>query len=55
MTIFIKRSLIANEVATENFLVEEKHDIPVVCIAVKDSDMFGYEEGIYAKHTSFLT
>lgn len=37
-----------SEVTTENYLIEEQHSIPVVCISVDPDEFFGYENGIYA-------
>ena len=37
-----------SEVTTENYLIEQAHDIPVVCINSDPDGLFGYENGIMA-------
>lgn len=46
--IAVEDGKLPSEVSTENFLVEQKHDIPVVCIAVNPDEFFGQTNGIYA-------
>ena len=39
---------LTSEVKTENYLVEDKHDIPVLCINSDPDGLFGYNNGIFA-------
>lgn len=39
---------LSSECATENYIIDQKHDIPVVCISVDDDQFFGYDNGIYS-------
>lgn len=42
-----------SEVATENYLVEDQHDIPVVCLSLNPYDFSSDEAGIYAKGAGY--
>ena len=44
---------LASECATENYIIDEKHDIPVVCISVDDDEFFGSENGIYSEGSGY--
>ena len=39
---------LTSEVKPENYLVEDKHDIPVLCINSDPDGLFGYNNGIFA-------
>lgn len=42
-----------SETVTENYLVEEKHSIPVVCLSIDPYDFSSEEAGIYAKGAGY--
>ncbi len=44
---------LASECATENYIIDEKHDIPVVCISVDDDEFFDSENGIYSEGSGY--
>ena len=46
--IAVESGKLTSEVTTENYLVTEQHDIPVVCISSDPDGLFGYENGILA-------
>lgn len=51
--IAVVQGKLVSECATENYIVDDKHDIPVVCISVNEDEFFGSTNGIYAKGAGY--
>jgi len=48
-SIAVSSGKLTSECTTENYLVEEKHDIPVLCISGNHDELFGHENGILVR------
>lgn len=44
---------LTSECSTENYIVDESHTIPTICISVNDDEFFGETNGIYSKGAGY--
>lgn len=51
--IAVSEGKLTSECSTENYIIDESHTIPTVCITVNDDEFFGETNGIYSKGAGY--